>query len=153
MSDLPQSVGGYGIRYVRPNHATVEIVLIGRSADYVDIDSRYGTLEDWDRLLKGCHDRGMKLMMDLVVNHTSDEVCPVPLYLRLLTNCSHVLASDSMHGSKSLEEVGKSTIRNATGTSGVLPNTMPKAIVSLQIIGSRSSKVRPPNILIFYLPI
>lgn len=42
-------------------------------SDYEDIDSRYGTLEDWDRLLEGVHTRGMKLMMDLVVNHTSDE--------------------------------------------------------------------------------
>ncbi|KAF9560644.1 glycoside hydrolase family 13 protein [Agrocybe pediades] len=47
-------------------------------SDYRDIDPRYGTLEDWDALLKGVHDRGMKLMqnlnrMDLVVNHTSDE--------------------------------------------------------------------------------
>ncbi|KAF7345697.1 Glycoside hydrolase family 13 protein [Mycena venus] len=43
-------------------------------SDYRDIDPRYGTLEDWDNLLAGVHDRGMKLMMDLVVNHTSDEV-------------------------------------------------------------------------------
>ncbi|KAI5829976.1 glycoside hydrolase family 13 protein [Schizophyllum commune Tattone D] len=42
-------------------------------SDYRSIDPRYGTLEDWDRLLKGVHDRGMKLLMDLVVNHTSDE--------------------------------------------------------------------------------
>ncbi|KAF5344793.1 hypothetical protein D9758_014424 [Tetrapyrgos nigripes] len=42
-------------------------------ADYRQIDPRYGTLEDWDRLLKGVHEREMKLMMDLVVNHTSDE--------------------------------------------------------------------------------
>ncbi|KIM81904.1 glycoside hydrolase family 13 protein [Piloderma croceum F 1598] len=42
-------------------------------SDYRNIDPRYGTLEDWDRLLKGVHDRGMKLVMDLVVNHTSDE--------------------------------------------------------------------------------
>ncbi|KAF7345695.1 Glycoside hydrolase family 13 protein [Mycena venus] len=42
-------------------------------SDYRDIDPRYGTLEDWDNLLAGVHDRGMKLMMDLVVNHTSDE--------------------------------------------------------------------------------
>ncbi|KAF7974165.1 hypothetical protein HWV62_13287 [Athelia sp. TMB] len=42
-------------------------------ADYTNINARYGTLEDWDRLLKSCHDRGMKLMMDLVVNHTSDQ--------------------------------------------------------------------------------
>lgn len=32
------------------------------SSDYEDIDSRYGTLEDWDRLLEGAHRRGMKLM-------------------------------------------------------------------------------------------
>ncbi|KZT25553.1 glycoside hydrolase family 13 protein [Neolentinus lepideus HHB14362 ss-1] len=42
-------------------------------ADYREIDSRYGTLADWDRLIAGVHERGMKLMMDLVVNHTSDE--------------------------------------------------------------------------------
>ncbi|GJE99983.1 glycoside hydrolase family 13 protein [Phanerochaete sordida] len=42
-------------------------------ADYEDIDPRFGTLEDWDRLVEGVHKRGMKLLMDLVVNHTSDE--------------------------------------------------------------------------------
>ncbi|KIY53979.1 glycoside hydrolase family 13 protein [Fistulina hepatica ATCC 64428] len=42
-------------------------------SDYLDIDPRYGTLADWDNLLKSVHDRGMKLIMDLVVNHTSDE--------------------------------------------------------------------------------
>jgi oligo-1,6-glucosidase len=44
------------------------------SSDYQNIDPKYGTLQDWDRLLKGAHDRGMKLVMDLVMNHTSDEV-------------------------------------------------------------------------------
>lgn len=42
-------------------------------SNYRDIDPRYGTLEDWDNLLRGVHQRGMKLMMDLVANHTSDE--------------------------------------------------------------------------------
>ncbi|KAJ6530664.1 glycoside hydrolase family 13 protein, partial [Mycena capillaripes] len=42
-------------------------------SDYRNIDPRYGTLDDWDKLLAGVHRRGMKLMMDLVVNHTSDE--------------------------------------------------------------------------------
>ncbi|EGN92954.1 glycoside hydrolase family 13 protein [Serpula lacrymans var. lacrymans S7.3] len=48
-------------------------------SDYRNIDPRYGTLEDYDRLLKGVHQRGMKLIfvdvtrMDLVANHTSDE--------------------------------------------------------------------------------
>ncbi|KAI0684458.1 glycoside hydrolase family 13 protein [Cytidiella melzeri] len=42
-------------------------------SDYQSIDPRYGTLEDWDKLLAGVHQRGMKLLMDLVANHTSDE--------------------------------------------------------------------------------
>jgi oligo-1,6-glucosidase len=42
-------------------------------ADYQDIDPAFGTLEDFDALLAAVHERGMKLVMDLVVNHTSDE--------------------------------------------------------------------------------
>jgi len=41
-------------------------------SDYQDIDPRYGTLEDFDEMTKGIHDRGMKLIMDLVINHSSD---------------------------------------------------------------------------------
>jgi oligo-1,6-glucosidase len=42
-------------------------------SDYQGIDKTYGTLADFDRLLAEVHGRGMKLIMDLVVNHTSDE--------------------------------------------------------------------------------
>ncbi|WP_180529409.1 glycoside hydrolase family 13 protein [Staphylococcus haemolyticus] len=42
-------------------------------SDYQDITDEFGTMEDFDCLLKGVHDRGMKLILDLVVNHTSDE--------------------------------------------------------------------------------
>jgi oligo-1,6-glucosidase len=42
-------------------------------SDYQDIDSTFGSLEDFDALLAAVHKRGMKLVMDLVVNHTSDE--------------------------------------------------------------------------------
>ena len=42
-------------------------------SDYRDIEPTFGTLSDFDRLLTGVHERGMKLVMDLVVNHTSDE--------------------------------------------------------------------------------
>jgi oligo-1,6-glucosidase len=42
-------------------------------SDYRDIDPLFGTLADFDALLSEVHERGMKLMMDLVVNHTSDE--------------------------------------------------------------------------------
>ena len=42
-------------------------------SDYQDIDPIFGTLADFDALLAAVHGRGMKLVMDLVVNHTSDE--------------------------------------------------------------------------------
>ncbi|RIW39077.1 alpha-glucosidase [Bacillus salacetis] len=42
-------------------------------SDYQDIMDEFGTMDDWDLLLKEMHDRGMKLIMDLVVNHSSDE--------------------------------------------------------------------------------
>lgn len=42
-------------------------------SDYEDIDPLFGTLAEFDLLLAEVHDRGMKLVMDLVVNHTSDE--------------------------------------------------------------------------------
>ena len=42
-------------------------------SDYQDIMDEFGTLADWDELLAGMHQRGLKLVMDLVVNHTSDE--------------------------------------------------------------------------------
>jgi oligo-1,6-glucosidase len=51
----PQDDGGYDI------------------SDYQDVDPVFGSLADFDRLLAAVHERGMKLIMDLVVNHTSDE--------------------------------------------------------------------------------
>ena len=42
-------------------------------SDYQDIDPVFGTLAQFDALLSDAHARGMKIVMDLVVNHTSDE--------------------------------------------------------------------------------
>ncbi|KAJ9610706.1 hypothetical protein H2200_005483 [Cladophialophora chaetospira] len=42
-------------------------------SDYRAIDPLYGTMEDHDEMIKGLHGRGMKYVMDLVVNHTSDQ--------------------------------------------------------------------------------
>lgn len=53
--DSPNDDNGYDIR------------------NYCDIMKEFGTMEDFDRILKEIHNRGMKLLMDLVVNHTSDE--------------------------------------------------------------------------------
>jgi len=41
--------------------------------DYEKIMEEFGTMEDFDELLEGLHQRDIKLIMDLVVNHTSDE--------------------------------------------------------------------------------
>ncbi len=40
---------------------------------YREIMAEFGTMEDWERLRDGCHERGIRLIMDLVVNHSSDE--------------------------------------------------------------------------------
>ncbi len=42
-------------------------------SDYRNIMKEFGTMEDFDNLLKGLHQRGIKLVMDVVVNHSSDE--------------------------------------------------------------------------------
>lgn len=55
MYDSPNDDNGYDIR------------------DYKKIMAEFGTMEDFDQLLDEVHKRGMKLIMDLVVNHTSDE--------------------------------------------------------------------------------
>jgi glycosidase len=43
-------------------------------SDYKDIDPKYGNLADVDELIAKLRKRDMKLIMDLVVNHTSDQV-------------------------------------------------------------------------------
>ena len=53
--DSPNDDNGYDIR------------------DYRKIMTEFGTMEDFDALLAEAHANGMKLIMDLVVNHTSDE--------------------------------------------------------------------------------
>lgn len=53
--DSPNDDNGYDIRH------------------YQKIMKEFGTMDDWERLLENLHARGIKLMMDLVVNHTSDE--------------------------------------------------------------------------------
>ena len=53
--DSPQQDNGYDIR------------------DYRKMYGKFGTMEDMDELIQKAHDRGLKIVMDLVANHTSDE--------------------------------------------------------------------------------
>ena len=64
-------------------------------SDYRSIHEPYGTVEDIEKLIEGCHERGMKFVMDLVVNHTSDQVRQATHIPKCTTNCI------SMNGSKS----------------------------------------------------
>ncbi|KAF2166557.1 glycoside hydrolase family 13 protein [Zasmidium cellare ATCC 36951] len=51
----------------------VDIIWVTTIADYRSIDPRYGSMDDVDRLIHGLRRRNMKFLMDLVVNHTSDQ--------------------------------------------------------------------------------
>lgn len=55
-------------------------------SDYGNVFPPYGTVADMENLIKECHSRGMRVLLDLVVNHTSDQVnmigCVVP-YMQL----------------------------------------------------------------------
>jgi len=42
-------------------------------SDHKEVDRKHGTLADFDRLLEECHKRGMRIILDLVLNHTSDQ--------------------------------------------------------------------------------
>ena len=42
-------------------------------SDYREIDEKFGTMKDFDRLLEECHKRDLKVIMDMVINHTSIE--------------------------------------------------------------------------------
>ncbi|RCK65951.1 Alpha-glucosidase [Candida viswanathii] len=55
MYDSPQDDMGYDI------------------SNYEEVYHKYGTLDDMQNLIDGCHKRGMKLILDLVINHTSDQ--------------------------------------------------------------------------------
>ena len=45
-------------------------------ADYTNVNPIYGTLEDFQEFLAAAHQRGIRVIIELIVNHTSDQVCP-----------------------------------------------------------------------------
>ena len=64
---------GIDVVWLNPVYASPNDDMGYDIADYRNIMSEFGTMEDFDQLLQGMHQRGIKLVMDLVVNHSSDE--------------------------------------------------------------------------------
>lgn len=65
---------GVDIMWICPIYKSPQIDNGYDISDYRDIYPPYGTLDDVDRLIKDLHSRGIKFLMDLVVNHSSDQV-------------------------------------------------------------------------------
>lgn len=64
---------GIGAVWICPVYDSPNIDMGYDIRDYEKIMEEFGTMEDFLELLEGLHSRGMRLIMDLVVNHTSDE--------------------------------------------------------------------------------
>ncbi|KAF4428943.1 glycoside hydrolase family 13 [Fusarium acutatum] len=64
---------GADVLWLCPVYKSPQVDMGYDIADYRTIHPPYGTLKDVESLISGLHQRGMKLVMDLVVNHTSDQ--------------------------------------------------------------------------------
>ncbi|KAK2732196.1 maltase [Colletotrichum kahawae] len=64
---------GVDVVWVSPMYASPQVDMGYDISDYQDVHRPYGTVRDMEVLIEECHKRGMKLILDLVVNHTSDE--------------------------------------------------------------------------------
>lgn len=107
---------GVDVVWLCPIFASPQIDMGYDISDYKTIDPQYGSIEDVDLLMHDLHGRGIKLLLDLVVNHTSDQ---------------HEWFKQSRSG----------TIHIEIGISGGNPGMMKMERDSLQIIGSLISKV------------
>lgn len=64
---------GIDIVWLCPMYESPQIDMGYDISNYEDVHKPYGSVADMDDLIQGCHDRGMRLVIDLVVNHTSDQ--------------------------------------------------------------------------------
>ncbi len=64
---------GVDVLWLTPIYASPEVDNGYDISDYRAINPRFGTMADFEHLLAEAHRRGLKVIMDLVVNHTSDQ--------------------------------------------------------------------------------
>lgn len=70
--DYIQSLGVDAI-WLSPIYPSPDVDFGYDVSDYTNVDPRFGTLQDFDRLLEAAHQRGLRIVLDLVLNHTSDQ--------------------------------------------------------------------------------
>jgi alpha-glucosidase len=70
--DYLQDLGVDGL-WLSPHYPSPQVDCGYDVADYTGVAPEYGTLNDFQRFLDGAHRRGMRLILDLVLNHTSDQ--------------------------------------------------------------------------------
>ncbi|PON20155.1 glucan 1,6-alpha-glucosidase [Trichoderma gamsii] len=70
--DYIKSLGATTV-WICPHYDSPQIDLGYDIADYESVYPPYGTLKDMDDLIAGCHARGLRIIVDLVINHTSDQ--------------------------------------------------------------------------------
>jgi alpha-glucosidase len=75
-------------------------------ADYCDIDPLFGTLSDFDAMLKRAHDLGLRVIVDLVPNHSSDQ---------------HVWFQQALASAEGSEERARYLFRDGKGPDGATP--------------------------------
>ncbi|HEY9308429.1 MAG TPA: alpha-amylase family glycosyl hydrolase [Microbacterium sp.] len=75
-------------------------------SDYCDVDPLFGTLADFDAMLAGAHDRGIRVIVDLVPNHSSDQ---------------HEWFQQALAAAPGSPERGRYMFRDGKGTHGELP--------------------------------
>ncbi len=75
-------------------------------ADYFDIEPMYGTLDTFDQLVAAAHGRGIRVLMDVVPNHCSDQ---------------HVWFQAALHAAPGSRERSRFWFRDGRGDSGELP--------------------------------
>ena len=64
---------GIDIIWLSPHYDGPQVDMGYDISDYESVYPPFGTMADMDALIRGCHDRGLRIIVDLVVNHTSDQ--------------------------------------------------------------------------------
>ena len=73
--DYIKSIGA-DVIWICPMYDSPQVDMGYDVSDYENVYEKYGTLHDMENLIAECHARDMKIILDLVVNHTSDQVHP-----------------------------------------------------------------------------